>query len=124
MTNCLTFAVFFTLFAAFSYGSLRFSQVNRVFMNCYKGMFEVSAVSVNSSGEPIKPYYDKETLRNYVKEYLEPDIKKYVSDYTLTISYSSPIINTLNYRAATLNLKANINFLFKYDKSQTFTILG
>lgn len=124
MTNCLFFAVFFTLFSMFSYGSLKFSQVNRAFLSCYKGMFEASAVSVDDNGEPMVPYYDASTVRNYVRTYLESEIAKYVSDYKVTISYSKPIIKTSKYRAVTLNLTADINLLFKYNKSQTFTILS
>ena len=87
MTNCIFYSLFFALFLNLSFGSLRISQVNRVFMSIYKGMIEASVVTINDQGEPIIPYYSQTTLNSYVDDYLKTNISKYVKEYTLNTLY-------------------------------------
>lgn len=121
MTNCLFYTIIFTLFLSVSLGSLRFSQVNRCFMSIYKGMLEASVITVDKNGESITPYYDKEVLENYITTYLENNIKRYVSDYTVDINY---LDDDETSREVSISLKANINYFFKYDKTRTFSVMS
>ena len=125
MTNCIFYAMFFTLFLNMSLGSLRMSQINRVFMSIYKGMLEASVLTIDDNGEPVEPYYNLTTLDNYVEGYLKDNISRYTSDYTFTTKYLSKKNNsvcTSFCRRVELTLKAKVNVLFNYEKSQTFTI--
>lgn len=126
MTLCLFSSIFFVLFANLSFGSLRISQVNRAFMNSYKGMYEASVITIDEEGEPITPYYDQTILRNYVTDYLEENIKKCVTDYTLNIDFykndeEKATPEELS-RKVKISIDANINFLFHYSKDQTYSI--
>lgn len=127
MTNCIFYTLFFILFINVSFGSLRMSQVNRTFMSMYKGMLEASVVTIDDNGEPIYPYYEKSFITSYVSSYLNKNISKYTKDYTLTLTFYKDdgvtvSTSTDKSRCVKFNLKANINYLFKYDKSQTYSI--
>lgn len=127
MTNCIFYSLFFVLFLNLSFGSLRLSQVNRAFMTTYKGMFEASVITVDEKGEPIYPYYSQPVLRTYISEYLEPNIKRYTTDYTLSIDfYLDDGVSKCDEkglaRCVKLNLSAHINYLFGYNKTQNFAI--
>lgn len=121
MTNCLFYSIIFTLFLTVSIGSLRFSQVNRCFMSIYKGMLEASVITVDDNGESTVPYYDKEVLSNYVTTYFENNIKNYVKEYQIDIDY---LDDEEKSREVMISLRANINYLFKYEKSRTFTVMS
>lgn len=125
MTNCIFYSLFFALFLNLSFGSLRISQVNRVFMSIYKGMIEASVVTINDQGEPIMPYYSQTTLNSYVDDYLKTNISKYVKDYTLNTKYLEDSLYNVcdeNCRVVSINLKAKINVFYEYDRTQTFAI--
>lgn len=125
MTNCIFYSLFFALFLNLSFGSLRISQVNRVFMSIYKGLIEASVVTINDQGEPIMPYYSQTTLNSYVDDYLKTNISKYVKDYTLNTKYLEDNLYSVcdeNCRVVSINLKAKINVFYEYDRTQTFAI--
>ena len=125
MTNCIFYSLFFALFLNLSFGSLRISQVNRVFMSIYKGMIEASVVTINDQGEPIIPYYSQTTLNSYVDDYLKTNISKYVKEYTLNTLYLEDNLYNVcdeNCRVVSINLKAKINAFYEYDRTQTFAI--
>lgn len=90
-------------------------------MSIYKGMLEASVITVDKNGESITPYYDKEVLENYITTYLEDNIKRYVSDYTVDINY---LDDDEMSREVSISLKANINYFFKYDKTRTFSVMS
>lgn len=125
MTNCLFYAMFFALFLNLSLGSLRYSQINRVFMSIYKGMLEASLLTIDTNGSPVMPYYNKETLNNYVCEYLDHNISRYATDYQISTQFyerdSDSICDTYC-RKVVISLKAKINLFYDYEKSQTFTV--
>ena len=103
------------------------SQVNRTFLSMYKGMLEASVVTIDDNGEPIYPYYEKGYIRSYVSSYLTTNISKYTKSYTLTLTFYNDdgvtvSTSTDKSRCVKFNLKANINYLFKYDKTQTYSI--
>lgn len=127
MLNCIFYSLFFALFVSLSFGSLRLSQINRVFVSPYKGLYEASVVTVDKNGEPIYPYFDQGTLRNYIYEFISKKLDRYATNYLLGIEFykedgvSECLSNDLA-RNVKLSLKANINFLFKYSKQQSFSI--
>ena len=125
MTNCIFYTMFFALFLNLSFGSLRLSQVNRVFMSIYKGMLEASVLTISDDGEPVVPYYNKVRFEEYVDSYLKQNISKYLKEYTVNTKYYSDDLYTVcesSCRKVSINLKANINVFYKYDKTQTFVI--
>ena len=128
MTLCLFSTFFFVLFLNLSMGSLRLTQLNRTFMNSYKGMYEACVVTVGDDGEPIKPYFEQNLLKSYVADYLEPNISKYVTDYDLDLQFFynkediGPAILVRRPRTIKLSLKAKINYLYSYSKSKSFSI--
>lgn len=127
MLNCVFYSLFFALFVTLSFGSLRLSQINRVFLSSYKGLYEASVVTVDKDGEPIFPYFDQGILRNYVYEYVSKNLDRYATNYTLNVDFyledgTSECTSSDLARNVKLSLKANINFLFKYSKQQSFSI--
>ena len=110
-----------------SFGSLRMSQVNRVFMSTYKGMYEACAVTVGNDGEPIYPYFDKNILTNYVTNFIGENVRKFVPSYDLSIKFYT-LGGTYECqendlaRTVKVSLKANINYLFTFNKEQTISI--
>ncbi len=125
MTNCVFYALFFTLFLNISFGSLKYSQINRSFMSVYKGMLEASVVSIDIHGEPTIPYYDGKKVVEYSESYLSKNIAKYTKDYTIDITFYDKETGYLceqSCRKVKINLKAKINYFFSYDQSQTFII--
>ena len=125
MTNCIFYSLFFALFLNLSFGSLRFSQVNRVFMSIYKGMLEASVLTIDENGEPVVPYYNKESLATYVNEYLKENVEKYTSNYSVNTEYfdsNNSSTCTAYCRSVSINLNAKINIFYEYDKTQTFVV--
>lgn len=125
MTNCIFYSLFFALFLNLSFGSLRMSQVNRVFMSIYKGMLEASVLTIDEDGEPVVPYYNKERLTSYVDNYLKQNISKYLKEYTVNTMYYNDDLTTLcdyDCRKVSINLKGKINLFYNYDRTQTFVI--
>lgn len=127
MLNCVFYSLFFALFVSLSFGSLRLSQINRVFMSSYKGLYEASVVTVDKNGEPIFPYFDQGILKNYIFDFLSKNLDRYATNYTLNVDFYkddgiSECSSSELARNVKLSLKANINFLFKYSKQQSFSI--
>ncbi len=96
-------------------------------MSSYKGMFEASVITVDSEGEPTKPYYSQETLRNYVTDYLEENVSKFCKEYTVRVSFyeegmTIPCRKDAFARRVKIALNAKINMFSQYDKSQFFSI--
>lgn len=125
MMNCIFYSLFFALFLNLSFGSLRMSQVNRVFMSIYKGMLEASVLTIDDKGEPVMPYYNKERLTSYVDNYLKQNISKYLKEYTVNTRYYNDDLTTLcdsDCRKVSINLIGKINLFYNYDRTQTFVI--
>lgn len=113
------------MFLTLSLGSLKFSQINRTFLSIYKGMLEACVLTVNDSGEPVKPYYNETKVNEYVISYLDKNINRYAKDYTLTTTYYDENFtkaSTKYSRGISINLKAKINFFTTYDKEQRFSV--
>lgn len=125
MTNCIFYTIIFVLFLNISFGSLRFSQVNRSFMSIYKGMLEASVITVDENGESTLPYYDEHAIDTYVNEYLKREISNYVTNYDVNISYINKDTNEVCLKAChalNITLDADINYFYKYHKTQTFIV--
>lgn len=96
-------------------------------MSTYKGLYEVCAVTVGVDGEPIYPYFDKNILTNYVSDFIEQNVRKFVPSYDLSIKFYT-LGETYECqeddlaRTVKVKLKARINYLFTFDKEQTFSI--
>jgi len=120
MTNCLFYSVFFVLFLNVSFGSLRVSQVNRVFMSIYKGLFEASVITIDDNGEPTTPYFNKARVEAYVDSYLEENLSKYSKDYTVELSYPSSREDSPS--KVKIGLSAKINTFYSYQKERIFYI--
>lgn len=127
MTNCIFYSLIFVLFLNFSVGSIKYSQVNRTFMSIYKGVFEASLITIDESGHQIEPFYNKAVLEHYLVTYLKDNLDKYDVSYKVKIYYFDRDNNELCYdercRDVNVTLKANINYFFKYEKSQNFSVL-
>ena len=125
MTNCIFYSLFFALFLNVSIGSLKFSQVHRTFMSLYKGMFEACSVTVGTNGEPVMPFYNMIEMKSYLDGYFKENLNKYVKNYTYSYYFlSSPnTYCTTLCRKVEIRLTANINSLYKYDRTEVFTIV-
>lgn len=128
MTLCLFSTIFFVLFANLSMGCLRLTQIDRTFMDSYKGMYEACVITIDSEGEPIKPYFDQTLIRYYLAEYLEPNVKKYTTDYFMNVKFYTGDNDVQckserdKARKVRVFLEASINFLFGYSKGRNFVI--
>ena len=120
MTNCLFYSMFFVLFLNVSFGSLRISQVNRVFMSIYKGLFEASVITIDDSGEPTMPYFNKVKVESYVDTYLKDNLSKYSKNYTVDVSYPSSKEDAPT--RVQIGLTAEINTFYSYQKERVFYI--
>ena len=120
MTNCLFYSMFFVLFLNVSFGSLRISQVNRVFMSIYKGLFEASVITIDDNGEPTTPYFNKVKVESYVDTYLEENLSKYSKNYTVDVSYPSLLEDAPT--RVQIGLTAEINTFYSYQKERIFYI--
>ena len=125
MTNCIFYSLFFALFLNVSIGSLKFSQVHRTFMSLYKGMFEACSVTVDTNGEPVMPFYNMIEMKSYLDGYFNENLNKYVKDYTYSYHFLTPTNTycTTLCRKVEIRLTANINSLYKYDRTEVFTIV-
>ena len=125
MTNCIFYSLFFALFLNVSIGSLKFSQVHRTFMSLYKGMFEACSVTVGTNGEPVMPFYNMIEMKSYLDGYFKENLNKYVKNYTYSYYFlSSPnTYCTTLCRKVEIRLTENINSLYKYYRTEVFTIV-
>lgn len=88
-------------------------------------MLEASVLTIDDNGEPVVPYYNKNTLTVYINDYLKTNISKYTKEYTVnTKYYSDDMITTCesNCHMVSINLKAKINVFYNYDRTQTFVV--
>lgn len=127
MINLIFYTLFFTLFVNFSFGSLRYSQINRAFMSSYKGLYESCVVTVSNTGEPIYPYFDKELVQKEVETYFATNIGKYTKDYNLSIlfyrsDHRTQCLKNEYARTVRIILKTKINSLYTYNKARFFSI--
>ena len=126
MGNLVFYAMFFVAFLQFTFGAIRFSGINRTFLSMYKGVFEISLVSVGEDGEPIYPYFSEEVLNKNIEKYLQENLTKYAKDYETKIMYldsdTGGVCLEKHCSKVSVNLHADINLFFKYDKSLYFTI--
>lgn len=127
MLNCIFYSLFFVLFIDLSTGSLRLSQINRIFLSTYKGMYEACVVTVGDDGEEIYPYFNQTLINSHIRTFLDEKLTRYTTNYVLTCDfYNEDGITKCSEndlaRCLKINLKANVNFLFKYDKLQTYSI--
>ena len=125
MTNCIFYSLFFALFLNVSIGSLKFSQIHRTFMSLYKGMFEACSVTVGTNGEPVMPYYNEIEISSYLDGYFKDNLSRYTKDYTYTYDFltSDNTVCRSQCRKIQIRLSANINFLYKYDQTEIYTIV-
>lgn len=95
-------------------------------MSIYKGMLEASVLTIDENGEPVVPYYGKEAVESYLKEYLGKNISNYAKDYTINANFhdENGEYCTDYCREVAITLHAKINFLYKYEKTQTFLVIG
>lgn len=127
MTNCIFYSLFFVLFLNMSFGSLRMSQINRAFLSTYKGLYEACAITVGDDGEPIYPFYNKTMLTNYVIDFIAENVGKFTTSYDLSIKFylldgATECSENDLARNVKVRLESQINYLFKYDKEQMFSI--
>ena len=126
MENLIFFSLIFALFINFSIGAMNFSGVNRTFLSMYRGLLESSVAYVDKSGQLVDPYFDKETLRNYVINYFEDNLTRYVTHYEASIYYFSKEDDTLctsDYCSSVkISLECEINYFFHYSKARNFYI--
>ena len=125
MTNCIFYSLFFALFLNVSIGSLKFSQVHRTFMFLYKGMFEACSVTIGTNGEPVMPFYNMIEMKSYLDGYFKENLNKYVKKYTYSYHFLTPTNTyfTTLCRKVEIRLTANINSLYKYDRTEVFAIV-
>ena len=125
MTNCIFYSLFFALFLNVSIGSLKFSQIHRTFMSLYKGMFEACSITIDTNGEPTTPYYNTVKMRSYLDGYFNENLSRHAKDYSYTYRFldSNNSYCTNQCRKVEIRLVADINFLYNYDRTETFTIV-
>lgn len=125
MTNCLFYAMFFTLFLNVSFGSLRYSQINRAFTSIYKGMVEACVETIDIHGDDVTPFYNKVRIEKYTNDYFSKEIGKYTKEYTLEIDYFNKDTGQLcneNCNQIKMKLSAKINIFYNYENTQVFSI--
>ena len=126
MENIIFFTLLFSLFLNFSMGAMSFSGINRTFQNMYRGVIESSIAFVNDEGEPTEAYFKKDVLENYVANYFEENLTRYVTHYKATIYYfdkENQVVCTSQYcQSVKISLDCEINYFFHYTKARNFYI--
>lgn len=126
MENLVFFTILFSLFLNFSMGAISFSGVNRTFQIMYRGLVEASIAFVDENGEPIEAYFKKSVLEQYVTNYLEDNLTRYVTHYKAAIYYfdkENQVVCTSSYcRSVKISLDCEINYFFHYSKARNFYI--
>ena len=126
MENLIFFSLIFSLFINFTMGAIHYSGVNRTFLTMYKGVLESSVAYINASGNLVTPYFEKETLHDYVESYLEENLTRYVTHYEASIYYFNKEDETLctsKYcTAVKISLDCEINYFFHYSKARNFYV--
>ena len=126
MENLLFFSLIFALFINFGIGAIDYSGVNRTFLSMYRGIFECSVSQVNEYGEPVPPFFDKERLENYIVNYFEQNLTRYVTHYKAAIYYfddEDQTVCTSSYCSSVrISLDCEINCFFHFTKARNYYI--
>ncbi len=126
MTNCIFFIFILSFFLNFSFGTINFSGIDRTFQLMYKGVLENSFVAFDEYGTPCDPYFDKELLQDNVEQYLGVNLPRYTTNYITAYYYFNE--DDYSYctsnicRGVRISLKAEINYLYHYEKARNFYI--
>ena len=103
---------------------MSYSGVNRTFLSMYKGVLESSVAYVDEKGEPISPYFLKDTLEDYVTNYFEENLTRYVTHYEASIYYfneeDGSLCTSKYCDAVKISLRCDINYFFHYEKGRNF----
>lgn len=87
-----------------------------------RSVFEYAVITIDENNYP---YYDEQLIKEGIDNYFENNIKPIVNKYTTGIIFlnddNSLCVNGKCQRVQ-VSLKANINYLFNFEKSMTFTI--
>ena len=122
MTNMIFYILILGLASSFVSGAMRFSNINRAFILLQKGIMEYAVITCDDNNSP---YYDQELLKKCVDDYCKKNIAKHTNKYTTSIYYinndDSMCINGYC-QAVKISLKADINYLFRFERAMTFTI--
>ena len=128
MTNCIFYLVMFAYFVNFAFGSINYFGVNRSFTLLYKGVIENACQSVDESGNPIKPYFDKDELIYRAEEYFASTLPRYVTSYDTNYYFFN--LEDKSYctgtycRGVKISLRAKINIFYTYEKAREFYVTG
>ena len=87
-----------------------------------RSVFEYAVITIDENNYP---YYDEQLIKEGIDNYFENNIKPIVNKYTTGIIFlnddNSLCVNGKCQRVQ-VSLKANINYLFNFEKSMIFTI--
>ena len=88
-------------------------------------MFEACTITIDSSGEPILPYYNMDKVRTYIDDYFKVNLSRYTNNYVVSYEYlnaSGTNVCTSQCRKIRINLDATINYFYHYENSEVFAI--
>lgn len=122
MTNIIFYTLLLSISTSFGLGAMKYSTINRTFMLLQRSVFEYAVITIDENNYP---YYDEQLIKEGIDNYFENNIKPIVNKYTTGIIFlnddNSLCVNGKCQRVQ-VSLKANINYLFNFEKSMTFTI--
>ena len=122
MTNIIFYTLLLSISTSFGLGAMKYSTINRTFMLLQRSVFEYAVITIDENNYP---YYDEQLVKEGIDNYFENNIKPIVNKYTTGIIFlnddNSLCVNSKCQRVQ-VSLKANINYLFNFEKSMTFTI--
>ena len=122
MTNIIFYTLLLSISTSFGLGAMKYSTINRTFMLLQRSVFEYAVITIDENNYP---YYDEQLVKEGIDNYFENNIKPVVNKYTTGIIFlnddNSLCVNGKCQRVQ-VSLKANINYLFNFEKSMTFTI--
>ena len=122
MTNIIFYTLLLSISTSFGLGAMKYSTINRTFMLLQRSVFEYAVITIDENNYP---YYDEQLIKEGIDNYFENNIKPIVHKYTTGIIFlnddNSLCVNGKCQRVQ-VSLKANINYLFNFEKSMIFTI--
>ena len=122
MTNIIFYTLLLSISTSFGLGAMKYSTINSTFMLLQRRVFEYAVITIDENNYP---YYDEQLIKEGIDNYFENNIKPIVNKYTTGIIFlnddNSLCVNGKCQRVQ-VSLKANINYLFNFEKSMTFTI--
>ena len=126
MEYIIFFSIIFATLVNFTLGAMRYSAVNRTFLTMYRGLLESFVSVVDEHNVIVEPYFKKDVLENYVANYLEENLTRYVTHYQASIYYineEDESICTSQYCSAVkISLECEINYMFHYRKGKIYYI--